>query len=107
MTALIEPTFAQGRELAWRVMRAALRAVDPAEAVRNALRLERDTPDGDVLTVGERRYRLADYRRVLVFGAGKASAPMARAVADVLGDRVAGGPVNATDGDTGATAAGR
>ena len=36
----MEPTFAAGRDLAWRIMRAALKAVDPAEAVRNGLTAE-------------------------------------------------------------------
>jgi hydroxypyruvate reductase len=93
-----EPTFAAGRELAWRIMRAALRAVDPAEAVRNALRL-----DGETLHLGGRRYDLRRYRRVLVAGAGKAGAPMARAVEEVLGDRVTAGLVNVKYGYTGPT----
>ena len=40
------------------------------------------------LVVGERRYSLASKRRVVVVGAGKASAPMAAAVEDVIGDAV-------------------
>src|SRR5947208_9760104 len=88
-------TFANGRDLAWQVMRAALRAVDPAQAVRNALRRE-----GDTLRLGDRSYDLARYRRVLVVGAGKASAPMARAVEEVLGDRVETGWVNVKYGYT-------
>ncbi|NCA15015.1 MAG: hypothetical protein EBS89_12980 [Proteobacteria bacterium] len=39
-------TFANARANAWEVMRAALAAVDPAEAVRRVMRL-----DGDTLTV--------------------------------------------------------
>ena len=88
-------TFANGRALAWRIMRAALRAVDPYQAVRNALRLE-----GERLTVGERAYDLRRYKRVIVVGAGKASAPMARAVEDVLGERIAAGLVNVKYGYT-------
>jgi hydroxypyruvate reductase len=65
------------------VLRAALAAVEPGAAVRCALRL-----DGGDLIVAGRRYPLADYRRVLVVGAGKASAPMAAAVEDVLGESV-------------------
>ena len=41
--------------------------------------------NGD-LVVGERRCSLASKRRVVVVGAGKASAPMAAAVEDVIGD---------------------
>jgi glycerate 2-kinase len=46
------------------------------------------TVDGGDVVVDGRRYPLADVRRVLVVGAGKASAPMAAAVEDVLGERV-------------------
>ena len=40
------------------------------------------------LTIGDRAYSLSDFRRVVVVGAGKASAPMAAAVEDVLGARL-------------------
>jgi hydroxypyruvate reductase len=92
------PTFEQGRELAWRVIRAALRAVDPAEAVRNAMHRH-----GEVLTIGERRYDLSRYRRVIVVGAGKAGAPMTLAAEEVLGERVHAGLVNVKYGYTGVT----
>ncbi len=88
-------TFENGRDLAWRIMRAALRAVDPAQAVRNTMHL-----DGTTLHIGSVRYDLNRYRRVLVVGAGKASAPMARAAEELLGDRVAAGLVNVKYGYT-------
>lgn len=65
------------------ILEAALAAVDPTGAVRNVLRR-----DGDRLTVGNRHYNLADYRRVYVLGAGKAGAPMAQAVEAIFGDRI-------------------
>ncbi|MGE5592335.1 MAG: glycerate kinase type-2 family protein [Betaproteobacteria bacterium] len=71
------------------IMRAALAAVDPYEAVKRRLQLE-----GDVLTVGGRRYDLARIAHIYVVGAGKASARMALAVEEVLGDRVTAGLVN-------------
>ncbi len=94
-TPSAEITFANGRELAWRIMRAALAAVDPAQAVRNAVRLE-----GDRLRVGGHEYDLRRYRRVFVVGAGKASAPMARALEELLGDRLTAGLVNVKYGYT-------
>lgn len=81
-------TFANARTIAWDVMRAALAAVDPAEAVRRVMQL-----DGEALRVGGHTYDLRKYRRVVVVGAGKASAPMARATEEILGSRVAGGHV--------------
>jgi hydroxypyruvate reductase len=71
------------------IFRAALKAAGPEEAVRRHLRA-----DGDTLIAGKRRYRLQDYRRVLVIGAGKAGAAMAKAVEGVLGRRIEGGLVN-------------
>lgn len=59
---------------------AALEAVDPAHAVERALRIDSGVlrlPDG-------RDVRLSDYRRAIVVGAGKASAPMAAAVEAAL-----------------------
>ena len=95
---LDNPATRAQRELATRVMRAALEAVDPAVAVRRALRLE-----GERLLAGDRSYDLGRYRRVLVVGAGKAGAPMAAAVEEVLGERVATGLVIVKEGHTGPT----
>ncbi|TME32132.1 MAG: DUF4147 domain-containing protein, partial [Chloroflexi bacterium] len=65
------------------LLAAALEAVEPGQAVRRALRV---SADGEWLIVGGRELRLPDYRRLIVVGAGKASAPMAAAVEDVIGD---------------------
>ena len=66
-----------------KVLQAALAAVEPGQAVRRFV-----SRDDDRLIVGDRAYRLADFRRVVVIGAGKASAPMAAAVEEVVGDRL-------------------
>ena len=60
------------------IFRAALKAADPALAVRRHVRLE------DFETSG----------RIFVIGAGKASAAMAQAVERLLGKRIAGGFLN-------------
>lgn len=92
---LADPATRDRRALVTRVMQAALAAVEPGEAVRRALHR-----DGDRLTVGGRDYDLSAYDRVVVVGAGKASAPMAAAVEEVLGDRVAAGLVVVKHGHT-------
>ena len=66
-----------------KVLQAALAAVEPGQAVRRFV-----SRDDDRLIVGDQAYRLADFRRVVVIGAGKASAPMAAAVEEVVGDRL-------------------
>ena len=77
------------RDTALTMARAGLAAVDPAAAVRRYVHR-----DGTRLVVGDRVYNLAEFDRVLMVGAGKASAPMAQALAEALGDRLAGGWVN-------------
>jgi hydroxypyruvate reductase len=75
------------------IFRTALAAVDPEEAVHRYLRVE-----GNTLGVEGRRYDLDACRRILVVGAGKAVAPMAKALEDLLGDRIAGGVLVVKDG---------
>jgi hydroxypyruvate reductase len=71
------------RKHALDIFAAALKASDPAEAVRRHFGpLE----------------EFARFRRIWVVGAGKASAPMAAAVEELLGDRIEGGAVAVKDG---------
>lgn len=72
---------------------AALAAVEPAAAVRAAVRR-----DGDWLHCGAWRHRLTG--RVIVIGAGKASAPMAQAVETLVADRIPGGCIVVKYGHT-------
>jgi glycerate 2-kinase len=82
-----------GKKDALQIFRAALRASDPLQAVLRHLRF-----DGRVLIAGRRKYVLSHFDRILVIGAGKASAAMASAVEHLLGGRVTGGLVNVPDG---------
>jgi hydroxypyruvate reductase len=68
------------RAAAQQIFSAALGAVDPARAVRPALERLRD--------------ELAADARVLVVGAGKATAPMAQAADEILGKRIQAGAIN-------------
>jgi glycerate 2-kinase len=70
------------------IFRAALRAVDPGEAIRTQVRRE-----GDQLFVADRMYDLHQYDTLSVIGVGKAGAAMASAVEALLGDRVRGGHI--------------
>lgn len=65
-----------------------LKAVDAQAAVGRAI-----SRQGDELIIGRRRYDLNGYKRVVVVGAGKATAPMARAVERKLGRRIHSGLV--------------
>jgi len=71
------------------IFRHALRAVDPVTAVKRHLVLEPLK-----LRAGGQEYDLRRFRSIFVVGMGKASAAMAKAVEEILGDRLTGGQVN-------------
>jgi hydroxypyruvate reductase len=71
------------RQLAWQVMQAALKAVDPAIAVKNYFGANPQLADRIKASSG----------KVIVVGAGKAGAPMATAVSEIFGDKIAAGRV--------------
>ncbi len=81
------------RQHAHDIFQAALKAVDPVEAILRRVRLEAET-----LVVGERKFELKSFDRILVVGAGKAGAPMARALEDILGDRIVDGVIVVKEG---------
>ena len=66
-----------------RMIKRALDAVNAGAALRRAVKKK-----SDVLTVGTRRYDLRRYDRVVVVGAGKATAPMACTIERILGRRL-------------------
>jgi hydroxypyruvate reductase len=86
----------RGRLLA--ILQAALDAVQPDLAVRAQLQRA-----GSLLTVAGQRYDLDACEQVIVLGAGKAGAPMAQAVEQVLGDRITAGLVVVKSGHGGPT----
>jgi len=85
----------QLRKDAEAIFRAGLEAVNPIHAIKKHVALQ----DGR-LTVGGQAYNLADYDGVYVIGTGKASAAMAQAVEELLGERLKGGVVNVKYGHT-------
>ncbi|MEJ5376825.1 MAG: glycerate kinase [bacterium] len=75
------------------IFQAALAAVDPEEAVLRHLSLE-----GQELRVGDLIVELDRFQNIWVLGAGKADAPMARALEKILGDRISGGLIVVKEG---------
>ena len=65
-----------------------LQAVEPGTAIKRCCKL-----DGDSLCVGNRTYRLPRYKHLFVVGAGKATAPMAAAMEDLLEERISDGVI--------------
>jgi len=80
------PSLAELRTHARNIFAAALAAADPHTAVKANIAL-----DGERLRAGDRSYDLSRFDSVLVAGCGKASARMASALEDLLGDRIAAG----------------
>jgi glycerate 2-kinase len=68
------------------IFRSGLRAADPEGLIR-----ARVSRRGDHLVVEDRTYALGDFKRVFLIGAGKAAALMARALEELLEDRLTAG----------------
>ncbi|MCI0475741.1 MAG: DUF4147 domain-containing protein [Anaerolineales bacterium] len=77
------------RESAHAIFRAALAAADPRQAVHRAMQR-----DGNRLRVQDREYDLARVKHIFVIGFGKASATMAQAAEEILGDKITRGWIN-------------
>jgi glycerate 2-kinase len=76
------------RSAARSIFRFSLKAVDPFYAIKKQVKLVEDN-----LWVKDNFYNLKEIKRILVIGAGKASAPMAQAVEKILGPRIHKGVV--------------
>lgn len=83
------------RQRAVQILSAAMAAANPHTAVRRVVRRR-----GRTLWVGSSAYDLSAIRHVVVVGGGKAGAPMAQALEDVLGRRIDRGLINVKSGYT-------
>ena len=67
------------RKIAKEMIHAAVKAADPTEAIKRNVSV-----DGDTLRICDLELKLSEFDRVLLFGIGKASTPMARAFEEIL-----------------------
>ncbi len=74
------------REHANEIFKHVLSTLDPERLVKNKVSILEST-----LIVEEREYNLKDYENIYVVGGGKACAPMAKAMEELLGDRLDNG----------------
>jgi len=78
---------------------AAIRRVDPYEMVASRMSV-----DGDTLRIvtesGREEFDLRHFDRIYAIGAGKATAPMAKATEEIFGERLAGGIISVKKGHT-------
>lgn len=93
---LLRQLRSEGRE----IFMASLKAVDPYRAVKRFVRL-----NGTKVVLGAndrdtRELDLSRYDRICIVGAGKATAPMARAIEDLFGRRIVKGLINVKYGFT-------
>ena len=70
------------------IFQAGLHAVNPEVAIKAVCHL-----DEEILTVADYRYHLSRYEQILVLGAGKGGASMARAIEEILGARITTGMI--------------
>ncbi|HNP60958.1 MAG TPA: glycerate-2-kinase family protein, partial [Nitrospirales bacterium] len=75
------------------LLNAGLNACNPAQAIADTLHLHKNR-----LQVQDIQYDLTHYDRIICVGAGKASAQMAMALEQVLGDKLEGGTIIVPDG---------
>ncbi len=85
----------QMRKDAEEIFYSGLRAVDPGAAVKRYCRIE-----DDHLFIGDKPYDLSRIKNIFVVGAGKASAPMAAEIENILGDKITKGIINVKYGHT-------
>lgn len=78
----------QLRRAALDIIDHALTRADPYKATRNLVQR-----DGNRLTVGDLRFDLNQNQRIFLLGAGKATFPIAEALEELLGDRIADGVI--------------
>lgn len=81
-------TFKQKRNHCLEIYKEAIEAVNPTRCVLDYIRLEANN-----LTVDDRQYDLKKYHSIFVIAFGKAAPAMARAVEEVLGDKITDGIV--------------
>src|SRR5262245_31831676 len=77
-------TLPELRQSAKKIWEAALHAANPSTCIRNTLKLS-----NNVLTVAGEPFKMGP--RLIVLGAGKATARMAQVVEEILGDRISSG----------------
>jgi glycerate-2-kinase len=75
------------------ILEAAVKAVDPGEAVRRSLRVR-----GTHLTIRGTEWDLDRFKGIHVIGGGKACGAMAEAVEEILGDWITSGTINVLKG---------
>jgi len=83
------------RSSAVKIFHKGLQAVEPGSAIKRSCKRK-----GDNLFIGNRKYNLSGIKNIFITGAGKATAPMAAAIEDILGENITRGIINVKYGHT-------
>jgi len=78
----------RGRKIALEVVETALEAIDPYKATKALIKL-----DNDLLRIGSLLIDLTQRGEIYVLGAGKATFPIAKALEEILGQRITNGVI--------------
>jgi len=87
--ALTERGSKEAREKVLSLMEEVLKEVDAGKRIHELMCL-----NGDILTVGERKWDLRKKKNIYLIGAGKACNAMAQAVCEILGERITRGIIS-------------
>ena len=81
--------FSRLRKDVLEIFQAGLLSADPAIAIKRHLKLYKN-----ILTIGDLTFDLSDFEEILVIGAGKASAAMAKELENIMGSNISRGSIN-------------
>lgn len=84
------------RKEALDILNAGLLRADPGKATRDLVKLQ-----GGTLSIGSASWPVDRFRNIYVFGAGKATFPIAKALDDILGKKITEGAVTCKEGQEG------
>jgi len=93
---LVSHGYKQGRKAVIDIIEHALQAVDPYRATRELVHLE-----GDILSVGYLNFDLSKRGDIYLLGMGKATFPIAKAMEEILGERITEGLIIVKEGQKG------
>ena len=83
------------RSNAVKIFQKGLQAVEPGSAIKRSCKRKNDH-----LVIGNKKYNLSKIKNIFVTGAGKATAPMAAAIEDIIGENITRGIINVKYGHT-------
>ncbi len=93
---LISHGLSRDRDAAIEIIEHALAKADPYAATLDLVHLQ-----GDILSIGEQLFDLSGRGKIYLLGAGKATFPVARALEEILGERIADGIIIVKEGQAG------